>query len=101
MSVVTEEERTYYSSRCLWWKSPPTIDRGRSRLGLLKGFLEFPSLVYPELLLLGGALLKFGIAALRFLELGLQPGHLVPLLLELGLVRFRAGFLLGCAEIAN
>ena len=80
-------------------------------LGVLKSFLEFLGLIYPELLFLGGSLLKLGISALRLLKLGIsalrllnlshQPGHLVPFLLELGLMCVFALLLFGCAEIAE
>ena len=64
-----------------------TLSRGYARLGLPKGLLEFPSLFISELFLLGGGLLQLGSAALGFLQLGRQPGYLVLLLLELGLMR--------------
>ena len=70
-------------------------------LGVLKGFLKFLGLVYPELLLLGSDLFKLDVVALRLLKLSLQPGHLVPFFLELGLMRALALLLFGCAEIAE
>ena len=81
------------------------LDRGKLELGVLSGLLQFPGLFHLELLFLGSALLKFRVAALRLLELGLQPGHLGLFFLELGLVRDRARNLailqFGCAEIAE
>ena len=50
---------------------------------------------------LGRALLELGIAALRLLEFGLQPRHLIPLFLQLGLVRKLALLLCGCAKVAD
>ena len=78
-----------------------TLRRGYTRLGLPKGFLEFPSLFVSELFFLGGGLLQLGGATLRFLQFGLQPGHFLLLFLELGLMRKIALFLFGCAEIAE
>ena len=76
-----------------------TLGPGYTRLEILKGLLEFPSLFVPELLLLGGRFLQLGSATPRYLKLGLQPGYFFSLLQELGLVVVRRGFLLGCAEI--
>ena len=77
------------------------LDRGSTELVVLKGFLEFLGLIYPGPLFLGGSLLKLGIVALSLLKLGRQPGHLIPLLLELGLVCVFALLLFGCAEIGK
>ena len=64
-----------------------TLGQGCARLGLLQRFLELPSPLDSELLFLGSTLLELGSATLRLFEFTLQPGHLVPLLLELGLMR--------------
>ena len=81
------------------------LDRGKLELGVLSGLLQFPGLFHPELLFLGSALREFRVAALRLLELGPQPGHLVLFFLELGLVRDCARNLailqFGCVEIAE
>ena len=79
------------------------LDRGKLELGVVGSLLQFPGLLDPEPIFLNKALLQLGVAALRLLELGLQPEHLVPLFLEIGLVRNRASDLailqFGCAEI--
>ena len=81
------------------------LGQGSARPGLLQRLFELPSLLDSELLFLGRALLELGIAALRLSEFGLQPGHLVLLFLELGLMRDctrnLAVLKIGCAEIAR
>ena len=79
------------------------LDRGELKLGALRALLQFLGLLDSELLLLGKALLQFGVATLRLLELGLQPEHLIPLLLEVRLMlnctSKLAVFHFGCADI--
>ena len=74
---------------------------GRARPGLFQRLLEFPSFLIPELLLLGGSFLQLGNTAPRLLKLGLQPRQLLPLFLQLGLVRKLALLLCGCAKVAD
>ena len=79
------------------------LDRGELELGVLRALLQLPGFLDPELLLLGKALLQLGVAALRLLKLRLQPGYLVPLFLEVGLVLNGTSNLailqFGCAKI--
>ena len=65
------------------------LDRGKLELGVVGSLLQFSGLLDPEPLFLGKTLLQLDVAALRLLELGLQPEHLVLLFLEIGLVRNR------------
>ena len=79
------------------------LDRGKLEPGVLRALLQFLGFLDPELLLLGKALLQLGVAALRLLELGLQPEYLVLLFLEIGLVLNSASNLailqFGCVNI--
>ena len=79
--------------------------RACARPGLFQRFFEFPSLLDSELLFLGSALLELGSAALYLFEFGLQPRHLIPLFLQIGLMsdstRNLAVLIFGCAEIAG
>ena len=68
---------------------------------MLVGFLEFLGFIYPEPFLLGDRFLKLGMVTLHLFKLGLQPGYLVPFLLELGLVCIVTLLLFGCAEMAE
>ena len=75
------------------------LGQGGPRLEFLKGFLEIPVFFFSELFLLGGRVLQLGGTTLKSVKLGFQPGYLLALLRELGLVALSMSFLLGCAEI--